>query len=194
MSMVKLTGFHKLSLSVAVVTATVLLVKAPPSPHEERKAYTSNVPMSSEEAKINGVCISFSASMVSEAFQGLKRSETTSGVQFTRSKKPVTNFPELIDVQLWAYPYLCAASPSKRPDKDLGADILDSLVFESSWKRGMETHNTPIISAVRKRFPVAHRWLFLIQLRGGDTPLTDHLILIVKTSNGALIARLSGQL
>jgi hypothetical protein len=192
--MVKLTGFHKLSLGVAVVTATVLLGEAPPSPNKEGKAYTSNVPMRSEEARINGVCISFSASMVSEAFQGLQRIETPSGVQFSRSKKPVTNFPELIDVQLWAYPYLCAASPSKRPRKDLGADILDSLVFESSWKRGMETHNTPIISAVRKRFHISHRWLFLIQLRGGDVPLTDHLILSIKTSEGPLIARLSGQL
>jgi hypothetical protein len=177
----------------AVLIAMVApLSKSIPSLDDKRTSLRSIIPMGPQETRIKDTCIVFSASMVSKSFEGLQRIETASGVQFARSRKPITNFPEYIDVELWAKPYPCAKEPSRPQSTELETEVFDSLILELSWKHQMEVQKATVISSVRKRF--LRRWLFLVQVRSADIPLTDHLILSVLTGDGARVARLSGQL
>jgi hypothetical protein len=161
---------------------------------ENRKTYSTAVPMSSDEAKITGLCISFTASMTSEWFNGLERVETASGVEFRRLKNTVTSFPDVVDIQVWAKPYECKSVPWKSQPKGLGAETLGTLSFELFWKQDLELRPASLVSSIKKDFTGANRWFFLIQVRSADIPLNNHLVLSILTQDGTKIARLSGQL
>jgi hypothetical protein len=159
-----------------------------------RKTYSTTIPMSSDAAEINGLCISFTASMTSDWFNGLERVETSSEVKFRRRKNTVTNFPDVVDIQVWARPYECKSVPWKPQPKGLGAETLDSLSFELFWKHNLELRAASLVFSVKKAYPSARMWFFLIEARSADIPLNDHLVLSILTQDGTKIARLSCRL
>jgi hypothetical protein len=180
----------------SIVAAVFLMpyVAAPVMTNDKRTKHSSTVPMSSAEGKTGSLCVSFSAGMTAPLFEGLERVETPSGTEFRRSKETVKNFPEIVEVQLWAKPYGCKSASWKVQPKDLGADILNSMAFEVFWKHDTELRPAQIISSNRKHFAGANQWFFLIQVRSSEVPLSDHLVLSILTADGTQLTRLSGRL
>jgi hypothetical protein len=149
--------------------------------------------MSSERVSLDGFCINFNASMNSSEFNGLERVETASGTVFRRSKKVISKFPDVIDVQVWATPYLCNSLDRSKQPQDLGMDTVDALTFHFSWKHDFELRPAQTLAYQKKHFPASNIWLFYFEVKGTDIPLTDHLILHILSGEGTEKAKLSGR-
>lgn len=159
-----------------------------------RKEYQSAIPMSSEEIKVANECISLTGSMNSPWFQGLERTETESGVSFHRSKILVSNFPEVLAVEIWAKPHVCNSWKPRLNEQIVS--LVESLSFECFSKHGLEFKPIKIISIARQRFAKANEWLFLVQIRTAEIPLDDHIVFTVHgtSTDENILGRFSGQL
>ena len=142
----------------------------------QRTKYSASIPMSSEQVSLDGLCINFNASMNSSEFNGLERVETASGTVFRRSKKVVSKFPDVIDVRIWAIPYLCNSRDRGKQPKDLGMDAVDALTFRFSWKHDFELRPAQTIDFKKMHFPKSNSWLFYSEVRGTEIPLDYHAI------------------
>lgn len=157
-----------------------------------KKIFTATVPMSSNYAKIGDVCVSFNASMNSPWFGGLQRVETESGVTFRHSKNIESTYPKVIDLQVWARPYLC--NSWKMRSKDLGVKAIESLSFNCFSNRRGDLQPLGTLSTFKKRFAKTGQWLFIIQVETTNIPLEDHIVLTVLDEDKKELARISGQL
>ncbi len=132
--------------------------------------------------------------MSSPEFRGLERIDTASGTEFRRSKKDVSEFPDKIDVEVWAVPYLCGSLDRDKQPRDLGADTVGALTFRFSWKHELELRPAQTLDSVKKHFQTGNIWFFYIRVKGTEIPLTDHLILHILDREGTERAKLSGRL
>ena len=150
--------------------------------------------MSSEQVSLDGLCVNFNASMNSSEFDGLERIETASGTEFHRHKKVMSKFPDVVDVQVWATPYLCNSLDRNKQPKDLGVDTVNNLTFRFSWKHDFDLRPAQTIDFHKMHFPKSNIWLFYFLVKGTEVPLTDHLILHILSREGTERAKLSGRL
>jgi hypothetical protein len=178
-------------LALLVSAGTVCAYRLPA---QQQTKNSSSIPMGSEQITLDGICITFNASMNSPEFTGLERIETPSGVELRRSKKIVKTFPDLVDVEIWAIPTVCNSRGRSNQPKDLGAEAVDALTFRFSWKRDFDLRPAETLDSVKKHFSGRNIWLFYIQVKGAEIPTTDHLILHIVGKEGHDLAKLSGRL
>jgi len=134
--------------------------------------------MSSERVSLDGFCINFNASMNSSEFKGLERVETASGTEFRRHKKVISKFPDVVDVQVWAMPYLCNSLDRNKQPKDLGVDTVDNLTFRFSWKHDFDLRPAQTLDSQKMHFSASNIWLFYFQVKGTEIPLASENALI----------------
>jgi hypothetical protein len=184
--------FAKTSACVRALALILVCATSPLESNGGQKAYHSSIPMTSEESRVgDDLCISFGAAMVADLFEGLQRIETKTGDVFVRANHPIKNFPDTVQVQLWAKPYVCG---SARTASQKSKTILDTAIIEAFWKRDVELRPASIISCVKKHFSGANLWLFVVEIRGLNVPLDDHLVVSIQRVEGERLARLSGSL
>ena len=161
---------------------------------EQQTRYDSSIPMSSEMISFGGVCVAFTASMNSPDFKGVKRVDSPSGSEFYRAKKVISKFPDVVDVLVWATPYLCSSRDRTKQPKDLAMENMQDMTFHFSWKHDFEMRPAELLDSVKNHFPARNIWFFNFQVKETAIPLTDHLILHIVDKEGVEQAKLSGRL
>jgi hypothetical protein len=174
--------------------ASLLIFSVTPgSSADQRTRYEGWIPMSSEQIALNSICIGFAASMRAPEFKGLERVATSSGIEFRRSNKVVTKYPDVIGVDVWARPSQCGSLERAKQPRDLGADTLGGLELHLSWKHDFELRPAEVLDYGKKHLSRSNIRLFLFHVKGTNIPLEDHLILHVLTQDGIERAKLSGR-
>jgi len=127
---------------------------------------------------------------------------------FLRGKETVTEFPKTLLLQFAIYDFPC--SPKFQPAATrhyLTRAIVSELRLSLYWKRGLELHPlttyTPVAFNVRPIYPFnvqatdlpeRFEWDYELAIPSEGVPLTDSLVLIVRTPQEQVAARVAARM
>ena len=158
----------------------------------------------------NGSCFRLSGQMTApDFFDGLRRVDTDEGTTYTLRDKPVTEYPEEVQVTLHLLDFPCTLDLKEtvvRPP--LTREIMSKLRLSFYWKEGISLR--PVESskrtgaATRKLTPYAletqeelaarYEWSYAFTVRSGGVPLTNDLVLVIHDADNKIAARVAARM
>ena len=142
-------------------------------------------------------------------FDGLKRIDDAHGTHYQRGREVVMEFPEELTISLVMFDFPCPGQLEKPgPRRYLTKDMMLSLRFSFYWKRNLELrhienlkqvaaraepiepYNTEIKEDLAKRY----RWFLDFTIPSAGMPLSDRVVLVVRTADGRTAARVAARL
>jgi hypothetical protein len=144
-----------------------------------------------------------------EFFDKFARIDTEQGTEYRSGRTIVKEFPEEVHVSFVIFDMPCASQLQEPgPRRYLTMEMMKSLRFQFYWKRGIELrrvenlkqvsataepvepYNTESKEELQKRF----RWFIDFTIPSGGVPLTDRLVLIIRTADERRAARVAARL
>jgi hypothetical protein len=142
-------------------------------------------------------------------FDDFKRMDDENGTEYRSGKEVVTEFPEALHVTFVIFDIPCKSrelQPS--PRRYLTQEIMKSLRFSFYWKRGVEMRHLenlkppaataeivePFNTESKEELPKRYRWILEFNIPSASVPLTDRLVLIIRTPDGRRAARVAARL
>jgi hypothetical protein len=144
-----------------------------------------------------------------EFFDKFERIDTEQGTVYRSGQATVTEFPEEVHVSFVVFDMPCASQLQEPgPRRYLTMDMMKSLRFHFYWKRGIELRrieNLKQVSATaepiepyntesKEELPKRFRWFIDFTIPSGGVPLTDRLVLIIRTADERKAARVAARL
>jgi hypothetical protein len=187
---------------------------AAPTPADKNTwNYTGGVSLITNGSLPNGACFRLQGHLSAPGFfDNLKRIDTNQGATFRRGSEVVTHFPAQVAVVFVVHDQRDFTCP-KPPEGDgqapyLTREMMSSLKLFLYWKHGVELR--PIAGVEQKYFSVdpiipyaaakAHdlperlEWSYEYLVPSADVPLSDSLVLILRTPDGRMAARVAARL
>lgn len=174
--------------------------------------YTGGISLITNGSLPNGVCFRIAGRVNAPGFfDDLKRIDTKQGTVFRRGSEVVTEFPERLMVIFIVrdhQDFTCPALPQNSERLYLTREMMKSLDLYFYWKHGVELR--PIGNVEQKYFSVdpiipyaaaqAHglpeklQWSYEFVIPSAGVPLSDSLVLILRTPDGHMAARVAARL
>jgi hypothetical protein len=172
--------------------------------------YDGGVLFATDGSLPNGVCFRVDGEVNSGGFfNNLKRVDDEHGTQFRRGTETLTHFPGELLLSFDIHDQPC--SPSLRTFEGrpyLTHEMMSTLRLSFYWKHGLELRPvkniTEVHSAVESIAPYAanlasqlpkrYAWSFQLAVPSKDVPLTDSLVLVFRTPDGRIAARVAARL
>jgi hypothetical protein len=142
-------------------------------------------------------------------FDDFKRVDDQNGTEYRSGKEVVTEFPEALRVTFVMFDIPCKRNTLEPgPRKYLTKEIMKSMRFSFYWKRGLELRHIenlkpptataeliePFNTESKEELPKRSRWILEFKIPGAGVPLTDRLVLIIRTADGRRAARVAARL
>jgi hypothetical protein len=142
-------------------------------------------------------------------FDNFKRIDDENGTEYRSSQQKVTEFPEGLRVSLIMFDIPCKSQTLEPgPRKYLTPDMMKTLRFSFYWKRGIELRHidnltkaaataepvVPYNTQSKEELPERYRWYLDFTIPSASVPLTDRLVLIIRTPDGRKAARVAARL
>jgi hypothetical protein len=161
----------------------------------------------------NGPCFRISGRVSAPGFfDHLKRIDTDYGTIFRRGSETVTEFPERVVLSFVVRDHYDQTCPPKVENAGaspfLTRTMMSSLQLYLYWKRGVELR--PILDVQTKYFsvdpvvpyaaaqvhslPQKLEWSYQYLVLSEGVPLTDSLVLVLRTQDGHIAARVAARL
>jgi len=173
-------------------------------------SYEGGVFIKTDGSIPNGPCFRISGRLTApHFFDNLKRVDTDDGAMFRRGKENVTQFPGQMLLTFIIYDMPCSFSlEENKPSVYLTRSLMSTLRLELYWKHGVElrplAHVERASAAVRPIAPraaaLAHdlperfEWAYQYAIPSTGVPLTDSLVLIIRTPDGHMAARVAARM
>jgi len=175
-----------------------------------KRVYTNVVPFITDGRIPGGPCMRISGDITApDFFTGLTRIGTPDGFEFRRGKEFVTEFPQELTLHLQIRDFPCMGSfEAAAPRRFLTQQIVGALALHFYWKRGFALR--PLKNVTRTKAtalplaPISNQdtgdpverfvWRFEFAVPSAGVPLTDHLVIVLRTAEGKLVARVSARL
>ena len=158
----------------------------------------------------NGPCFRINGRVTSaEFFNELKSFNSESGVTFRRGTEEVSKFPDrlLLSLTLRDQPCPSGLQPVGT-SVYLTQETMKSLKLSLYWKHGLELRPASKISVLQltadpiepyakdlaAELPKRYLWSYELGVPATDVPLTDSLVLIFRTPDGRIAARVAARL
>jgi hypothetical protein len=200
--------------AVCFGTAMLLACLAcPASPTAHDKSvwnYDGGVLLVTDGSLPEGPCFRISGRLTSPSFfDNLKRINSDSGATFRRGNETLTQFPDQVILAFIIYDHPCASQLDRTGTRAyLTRSLMSSLHLYLYWKHGVDLR--PITDVQSKYFSVdpiipyaasrAHdlpeklEWSYEFAVPSTGVPLTDSLVLILRTPDGHIAARVAARL
>jgi hypothetical protein len=134
-------------------------------------------------------------------FDGLKRIDADSQLEFRRDGKVVTEYPESVTTSIRIVGDQCGAALSNAPSAIFHGNSY-SVRFEVEWKQGMQLRPASLSTAAPhcvgfSSIPIPHQDFTIpsitcqLTVQSKGVPLGDHLIVSVFSADGKRLTRLS---
>jgi hypothetical protein len=142
-------------------------------------------------------------------FDSFKRIDDASGTQYRRGREIVSEFPGELRVSILIIDFPCPNQLGQSgPRRYLTKEMMRTLRFSFYWKRELELrhiddikqesataepvepYNTQSKEGLAKRY----RWYLEFSIPSADVPLTDRVVLIIRTPDGHTAARVAARL
>jgi hypothetical protein len=165
----------------------------------------------------NGPCFRISGRVEAPGFfDNLKRIDSDSGAEFRRGQEAITQFPDQLSLQFVVFDHYDPTCPPQVENTSSSRYLTRALVSGMRlylyWKHGVELR--PIAGAVPKYFSVdpvlptataratAHgnplpeklAWSYEFAVPSSGTPLSDSLVLILRTPDNHIAARVAARM
>lgn len=142
-------------------------------------------------------------------FGDFKRIDGEGGVEYRSANKVVTEFPEALHVAFEIFDIPCKTRlQAPGPRRYLTQEMMKSLAFSFYWKRGVELRHIGNLRAASataepvepfnkegtEELPKRYRWIIAFNIPSAGVPLTDRLVLIIRTPDGHRAARVAARL
>jgi hypothetical protein len=142
-------------------------------------------------------------------FDDFKRIDDENGTEYRSGQKMVTEFPEELHVSFIMFDIPCRSQTLEPgPRKYLTQEMMKTLRFSFYWKRGIELRHIenlkwgpataepvePYNSESKEELPKRYRWYLDFIISSAGVPLTDRLVLIIRTPDGRTAARVAARL
>lgn len=168
------------------------------------------VPFETDGEAAPGICFRLTGWMKHpDFFQGLRRRETADGTVFKRKAQVVTRFPDQINLEFSIFDFPCdPAHAGPGPRSYLTRDAMRSLKLSLYWKHDLAMR--PVAGVKEAQFSVVPRipeierkennlperlvWSYVLTVDSAGVPLTDSLVLVIKTPGDAIAARVAARL
>jgi hypothetical protein len=180
----------------------------PPDPKVEN--YYGGVFLVGEGEIPHGPCFRINGRITSgDFFNQLKAYEGDDGTVFRLGTNEVTQFPDkvLLSLSIRDQPCSFGLQPVI-PSTYLTKEIMNSLKLTLYWKHGVELRTISKISVIQlsadpiqpyakdlaEELPKRYLWLYELGVPATGIPLTDSLVLIFRTPDGHIVARVAARL
>ena len=142
-------------------------------------------------------------------FDDFKRIDDENGTEYQSAQKVVTEFPEELQVSFIMIDIPCPSRMTQPgPRLYLTPEMMKSLRFSFYWKRGIELRHIenlkranaiaevvePYNKESQEELPKHYRWSLDYIIPSAGVPLTDRLVLIIRTPDGHRAARVAARL
>jgi hypothetical protein len=145
-------------------------------------------------------------------FDHLKRIDRENGTIFRQRSEEVQNFPEKLTLAFVVHDWYDQTCPSRvekaNTSKYLTREMMSSLHLYLYWKRGVELRPVSnverVFFAVRPLIPLAaaqahglpekFEWSYEYTVPSAGVPLTDSLVLVLRTDDNRIVARVAARL
>jgi hypothetical protein len=205
-------------LGVAVVLATLPASSAPP-PSRDKTVwnYEGGLFLVTNGSIPNGPCFRISGHVEAPGFfDNLKRIDSDAGAEFRRGKEAVTQFPDQVLLQFVVFDHYDPTCPPQventNSSRYLTRAMMSTMHLFLYWKHGVELR--PIANAEPKYFSVdpvlptataraaAHgnpvpeklAWSYEFAVPSAGVSLSDSLVLILRTPDNHIAARVAARM
>ncbi len=143
-------------------------------------------------------------------FNGLKRIDhADQDSVFRRGSETLTKYPNELLMQFVMHDLPCSLELKDAPNgKVLTREMVDSLRFSLWWKDGVElhpVHDTKVLKVMlrpmvppevlaERGIPQIYEWAFSLLVPSAEVPLTDSLVLMIRTADGRIAARVAARM
>jgi hypothetical protein len=142
-------------------------------------------------------------------FDNFKRIDDAHGTEYRRGQEVLTEFPEELHVSFVIFDIPCANQLQQPgPRRYLTLEMMRSLRFLFYWKRGIELRRIenlkqegataepvePYNTESKEELPKRFRWFLDFTIPSAGVPLTDRLVLVIRTSDARTAARVAARL
>jgi hypothetical protein len=173
----------------------------PPDPKIEN--YYGGVFLLGDGAIPNGACFRINGRVTSgDFFNELKSYDTDDGMIFREGTTEVTQFPDKVVLSLEIHDEPCGTGVY------LTHDAMSSLKLTLYWKHGLEMHPVskitllhssvspiqPYATNLAAELPKRYLWSYELGIPSEGVPLTDSLVLVFRTADGHIAARVAARL
>jgi hypothetical protein len=207
----------------AVVAAILLLGLAPRANQAQQKSKKKEKPVRKQVLNFDGgilfqtdgglselTCFQLTGRATAPSFfDDFKRIDDGTGTEYRSSQNTVTEFPEELHVSFIMFDIPCRSHALQPvPRRYLTQDMMKSLRFSFYWKRGIELRHIenlkreaataepvePYNTESKEELPQRFRWFLNFTIPSASVPLTDRLVLIIRTPDGRRAARVAARL
>jgi len=198
---------------LAVIFVATALAQTP-QPNKKKEKYITNydggMTILTDGSFANGPCFRLNGLVTAPGFfEELKRTDTVSGTFFRNNHDIVTQFPEKLQMTLKIRDVPC--NNALQPEGDhsyLTQDMIGSLRLVVLWKHGIalrpangvkqldsETRLVvPYAKELAEELPQRFEWILNFEVPSEGVPLTDSLVIILRTPDKHMAARAAARL
>ena len=199
------------ALSLCLLWATTLQSQ----PARERSVwnYDGGVVLITNGSIPNGPCFRLRGRVNAPGFfDHLKRIDTDAGTTFRRGPETVTHFPDQVIVSFIVTDFYDQTCPPKEentsPSRYLTRAMMSSLGLSFYWKHGVELRPVrgvetryfsvdpalPTAVAQARELPEKLVWSYQFSVPSEGVPLSDSLVLVLRTPDDRIAARVAARL
>jgi len=207
----------------AVFAALLLLVPGSNANQEQQKSKKKEKPVRKDVLNFDGGIVFETDGSLSELtcfrvsgrvtapdfFDSFKRIDDDQGTEYWSGQAIVSEFPGELHVSFVMFDMPCASQMQRPgPRRYLTMEMMKSLRFMFYWKRGIELRRIenlkqeaataeavePYNTESKEELPKRFRWFIEFTIPSASVPLTDRLVLIIRTPDEHTAARVAARL
>jgi len=172
--------------------------------------YDGGVLFETDGSLPNGACFRVSGRVTSpEFFDNLKRIDDKGGAVYRRGTETVTKFPNELRLSFLIHDQPCSAEMHHIGARTyLTNEMMSGLRIFYYWKRGVALRPVkgitearvsvepvaPYATALAAELPKRFEWFYDLIISGAGVPLTDSLVLVFRTPDGRIAARVAARM
>ena len=200
-----------LLLLAAVAPAALAQSKQTQSKHEKTVwNFDGGISLITDGSIPDGPCFRLTGRVFApEFFDNLKRVDSQLGTVYRRGNDVVSVFPEKMQLQFMMYDMPCSYQMQEAgPQVYLTRALMNSLRLSFFWKHEMylrpakgvtpkyfEARPVPAYDSEHtKDLPEKYEWWFEFEVPSENVPVTDSLVIIVRTADGYVAARVAARM
>jgi hypothetical protein len=194
----------------------ILLVSLPnaflPQPSREKNAvyYDGGVPFKTDGSLANGACFQVAGRVHAPSFfENLKRTENVRGATFRRGAETVKEFPDKIFLSYVIRDHPCDPGYQQEGTRIyLTREMMSTVQLSLYWKNGVDLRPikdskeisssveavVPYAKALAAELPKRFEWSGEWEVPSAGVSITDSLVLIFRTPDGRIAARVAARL
>ena len=198
--------------TAAILLACLSCLASPEPPHDKAVwNYDGGIVLVTDGSIPDGPCFRVKGRVTApHFFDNLKRIDNeNSGTTFRRGNETLTQFPDQVTLGFVVYDHPCSSQlGGSDPPRYLTRTLMSSLNLYLFWKHGVDLR--PIADAKPRYFSVDPAatyldararglperlvWSYEFDVPSAGVPLTDSLVLVLRTPDGRIVARVAARM